>query len=276
MSKVKQAPRKDYHLFTVNDIKVEEGFNPRQDYGDIDELARDISENGILVPLRGFKRKGEDKYILTDGHRRFMAAKIVQEKNPSIELRIPLIAHKANLSEEQRILNVLSFNNGLSLNPLEEAEVINRLVNFGMNDKDIAKRTGMTGTHISNLKLIYNAPQKLKNRITENTISSTLAMEVLRNTKDGKEALQLIEEGVAYAESKGKEKVIKKDLEASQGKVNSYSAVKKCFKAGAKKERAIRPDRVVEYDFIQKIINGEYTKDELEEYFFEPLDVESE
>ena len=268
-SKKKRTPRKDYHLFTINDIQVEEGFNPRHDYGDIEELARDVASNGILVPLRGFKRKGEDKYILTDGHRRFKAAQIVQKKYPNIELRIPLIAHKV-ITDEQRLLNVLSFNSGLNLNPLEEAEVINRLVNFGLNDKEIIKRTGMTGTYVSNLKLLYNSPQSLKNHVTSNMVSATLAMEVLREAKDFEKASKIIEEGVSFAKAKGKDKVVKKDLQQSQGKVNSYSALGKCFKSAKKENRAVRDDKKELYDFSLKILNGEFTKEQLEEYFFKP------
>lgn len=266
----KRTPRKDYHLFTIDDIQVEEGFNPRHDYGDIEELARDIAQNGILVPVRGFKRKGEDKYILTDGHRRLRAAEIVQKKFPDIELRIPLIAHKI-ITEEQRLFNVLSFNSGLHLNPLEESEIINRLVKFGLSDKDIVKRTGMTGTYVSNLKLLFESPQQLKNHIISNTVSATLAMQVLRNTDNYEEAVKLIEDGVSFAKEKGKSKVMKKDLEQSQGKVNSYSALGKCFKVGLTKDRVVREDRKELYDFSQKILNGEFTKDDLEKYFYEPI-----
>jgi len=265
----KRTPRKDYHLFTIDDIEVEEGFNPRHDYGNINELAKDIAQNGILVPLRGFKKKGGDKYILTDGHRRLMAAQIVQKKYPDIELRIPLIAHKP-ITEEQRLFNVLSFNSGLHLNPLEESEIISRLVNFGLSDKDIVKRTGMTGTYVSNLKLLYNSPQKLKNHILSNNVSATLAMEVLRETKDYEKAVQLIEEGVSFAKSKGKAKMVKKDLNQSQGKVNSYSALGKCFKVGIKNDRVIRQDKQELYEFSERILNGDFTKEQLEEYFYEP------
>jgi len=194
----KKVPRKDYRLFTVYDIQVEEGFNPRQDFGDIDELARDISVNGVLVPLHGFIKKGDTKYTLTDGHRRFMAAQIVQKNNPDIELRIPLIAHKV-MSEEQRLFNVLSFNGGKNLNPLEESDVVNRLINFGMNDKEIIKRTGMTSVYISNLKLLYSCPQKIKNLISSSVVTATLAMDVLRNSKSFEEAVEIIEKGVSFA-----------------------------------------------------------------------------
>lgn len=48
-------------------LTVQEGFNVRYDYGDIDELAKSIIENGVKVPVRGVKDRGTDNYILTDG-----------------------------------------------------------------------------------------------------------------------------------------------------------------------------------------------------------------
>ena len=68
--------KKDLFSISPNDIDVEKGFNPRQDYGDMDLLINQVRENGVLVPLRGFKQKG-GKYIITDGHRRLQAAKEV-------------------------------------------------------------------------------------------------------------------------------------------------------------------------------------------------------
>lgn len=269
-NQARRNPRKDYGLYSIEDIKIEEGFNPRIDYGDIEELARDIEQNGILVPLRGFKRKGDDKYTLIDGHRRFKAAKIVQKRNPDLELRIPIIGQK-KVSEEERLFNVLSFNSGLPLNPLEESDVITRLVNFGLTDKEIVKRTGMTSVYISNLKLLSDAPTKIKNLVKDNVVSSTLAMKVLRENKDYNKAVEIMENAVIYSQSKGKSKVVQRDLDKSQDKVNSVSAVRKCFKIGRKEERVLRKDKKELYEFTDKILNGEFTKEQLEEFFFEPI-----
>ena len=149
--------RRDMYLLPVTEIIVQEGFNPRTDYGDIASLAESILQNGVKNPLRGYKEGGN--YILTDGHRRLMAAKIVAKTNP--EILVPFVLDMSNKSAEQRIIDTMICNDGLKLNPLEEAEIINRLINFGMNEKEICKRTSQTSTYVSNLKLLYNAPQKI-------------------------------------------------------------------------------------------------------------------
>ena len=40
-------------------ISVKDGFNVRQDYGDIDELMNSILENGLKLPLRAYGKGGK-------------------------------------------------------------------------------------------------------------------------------------------------------------------------------------------------------------------------
>lgn len=265
MEQVK-SKRKDLFLLAFNEIEVEKGFNPRINYGDIDALAQSIIENGIKNPLRGFKNKN-GKYVLTDGHRRLKATEIALQTSP--EILIPFIIDTSNKSIEQRVIDVMVCNDGLKLNPLEEAEIVRRLVNYGMSDTDIANRTGKTPVYISNLKLLNSAPQKIKNLILQDTISSTLAMDLLRNTENYEEAVEKIENAVSIAHTEGKTKVMKRDLEKSQGKVNSYAEIKKCMKTAIKQNKPVREDKRELYNFVQQIINGELTKEQLNNLFFE-------
>jgi len=266
MEKLK-SKRKDQYLLAFDEIEVEKGFNPRIDYGDINALAQSIIENGIKVPLIGFKHRTSGKYVLTDGHRRLKATEIALQTSPDI--LIPFIIDNSNKSIEQRIIDVMVCNEGLKLNPLEEAEIIRRLVNYGMSDTDIANRTGKTPVYISNLKLLNSAPQKIKNLILQDTISSTLAMDLLRNTENYEEAVEKIENAVSIAHTEGKTKVMKRDLEKSLGKVNSYAEIKKCMKMAIKQNKPVREDKRELYNFVQQIINGELTKEQLNNLFFE-------
>lgn len=54
-------------------IDVEDGFNVRQDMGDIEGLAHSIGQFGLQVPLKVVKVRGEERYRLIDGHRRLKA-----------------------------------------------------------------------------------------------------------------------------------------------------------------------------------------------------------
>lgn len=264
-----RAKRKDIFYVPIAEIEIEVGFNPRTNFGDINALAKSIEENGVKNALRGFKDKN-GKYIVTDGERRFRAASIVAEKSP--EILIPFIIDISNKSAEQRIIDTIICNDGLKFNPLEEAEVVNRLINYGMSEHDIAKRTGLSGAYVSNLKLLYNAPQKLKNLIAENVVSSTLAMQVLRNAPSYDEAVEIIEKGLVFnnsADGGEKKKLVKRDLEKSQGKINSYSEVKKCVKTALKTNKVVKQEKIELFVFVQQIINGELSKEQFNEIFFE-------
>ena len=261
-----RPPRKDVLLLKLDEINIEENFNVRQDYGDLNELARSIESNGVRVPLRGHKKGG--KYILTDGHRRFKAAQMLAEKG--IEIRVPFLSDGRESSAEQRVIDMLICNEGKKLNPVEESEAIARLVNFGWSDTEISTKTGYTKVYICNLKLLQSAPKKIKELITGNVVSATLAMSVLRKEKDFDKAQKAIENAVQFGAETGKNKITAKDLRQSEGKTNSYSALKKVMKVADKKDLVVRQDKIEIFEFVQKLNSGEYTEEALMSEIYEP------
>ena len=59
-----------YKAIDPKDIKVMDGFNQRIDFGDIDELAAQIKEQGLLeaISVVPFKDdEGNEKYLLING-----------------------------------------------------------------------------------------------------------------------------------------------------------------------------------------------------------------
>jgi ParB/RepB/Spo0J family partition protein len=203
-------------------IVVEDGFNVRADYGDIDALAKSILENGVRVPLRGYK-KGET-YVLTDGHRRYKAIMTLVEEGT--EIRVPFLTEK-NPSMEQRIIDMYICNDGKKLTPLEEADIVTRLQNLGMTSKEVATKLGCTEAHICNMRAISDLPTKLKNRIKGNEISSTLVLSVVRGNKELtiEQITTKVEQILDKAKGTGK-KVTKKDIDTEMEKVNSFTILK--------------------------------------------------
>ena len=66
-------------VFNIDPRKIDvmEGFNKRVDFGDIDELAAQIKEQGLLeaitvVPYKN-DANGEERYLLVNGERRYRA-----------------------------------------------------------------------------------------------------------------------------------------------------------------------------------------------------------
>ena len=191
--------------------------NVRTDMGDIPLLAKQIQENGVLMPC----------------------------------------------------------NEGKPLNPVEQAEAVFRLVDCGMNEEEIRNKTGFSHTYMSNLKMLYNAPTKIKNMVRDNVITGTLAMDVMRKEKNYDKAIETIEQTIAFkkANSSGTSeapKITLRDIGKAKDKVNSFSAVKKAYRHYEKEGLVIRQDKLELFTFISSLIEGDYSYDELMAILYEP------
>ena len=126
-------------------------FQPRQDFGteSLEELAASIRAQGFYGHLVA-RRVGE-RYQLAYGERRLRAA------------------HKAGLSELPLSIRDLSDGQMLEvaitenvqrkdLNPIEEAEAYNRLVQLGYSYRQISQKVGKSAGHISDLLKLLRKP----------------------------------------------------------------------------------------------------------------------
>lgn len=262
--------RTDLFKLDPREIIVEQGFNVRQDFGDMESLKQSISVNGVLTPLRGYK-KG-DVYVLTDGHRRHRAA--MELINEGIQIRVPFIASKEK-SEETRLIQMYLSNDGKRLNAVEQAELIKRFINLGLKPKEISLKLGISVVTISNLQSIADLPTKLKKRIQNNEISSTLVLQELRAKKIEAEELadkieNMLSETTASPElpdytdipQKEKTKVTAKDLNA----VNSVKIVKDFLKEMAVNESQPQLNSKT-FDFLNSMFSNEFDKKDIIEFF---------
>jgi ParB/RepB/Spo0J family partition protein len=271
---------KETYNLTVNEIAVDPTFNVREDFGDMDALVESIKQNGVRVPVRGYKKDG--LYVLIDGHRRFKACTILSEQGT--EVLIPLLAEDRGSSVEQRVVDMLICNEGKKLNPVEQSEAVARLLAYGYSEQEISAKTGFSGVYVSNLKYLHNSvPKKIKNLIAKNTISSTLAIEILRTTKDADKAIAIIEKAInnqsaetnsddTDADAKAK-KVTKKDINKATGKTNSFSALKKAVKKAEKQGLFIRNEKSDIYTFAMSLYNNELTVEQIIDEIYSQEDV---
>jgi ParB/RepB/Spo0J family partition protein len=249
--------RSDLLHIDARSINVVDGFNVRQDYGDIEELAQSIKENGIRNPLRGYKEKGE--YYLTDGHRRLQAVMLLVATGA--EIRVPFITEK-NPSEEKRIIDMYICNDGKKLTPLEEAEIVTRLQNLGMTSKEVAAKLGCTEAHICNMRAIADLPTKLKNRIKGNEISSTLVLSIVRGNKamSIEQITAKVENVLEKAKTTGT-KVTKKHVDAEMEKLNSLALLKNIMRTTGATQCA----KAELYAFLDALVNNQLTDEDIRE-----------
>ncbi|MSR77381.1 MAG: ParB/RepB/Spo0J family partition protein [Candidatus Omnitrophica bacterium] len=147
---------------------------PRKDFSPegIEELAASIKEKGILQPIIVSKSQN-NQYMVICGERRFRAAQmcglthvpvIIKEIAPADFLEWALIE---NIQRED-------------LNPMEEAQAYDRLINEQMLSQDeLAKRLGKNRSTIANTIRLLRLPEELHSLIVSGRLSAGHARALL-------------------------------------------------------------------------------------------------
>ena len=98
-------------------------------------------------------------------------------------------------------------NGGKNLTYFESAIVCKRLVRYGMELDEIARRTGITVPLVKNRLQLMAAPAPLRELVANDKLSATLAIELLAT--HGDKVMEAINGAVEVASNEGKTKVRK-------------------------------------------------------------------
>ena len=222
---MQKAVRTDLFKIPVSQVTVEEGFNIREDMGDLEALAKSIMATGQQQPATVAKLRGKEEYLLTDGHRRFAAIQLANEKfGANIEF---LIAQKGATDEKSRTITMLLAGESKKLTDAEKLEGFNRLVNnFGLKPKEIVEMTGISQAGVYNTLQVNKAPEAIQQMVKDGKISIPAVNEIQRATKDPQEQVALAEDAVnnAQAEATATEGEKPKKATSSNSKVKKVSA----------------------------------------------------
>ncbi|MEK6879091.1 MAG: hypothetical protein AABY22_05755, partial [Nanoarchaeota archaeon] len=189
-----------FHLIRYPDVD-ENGkkLNKRIDFSDIPAFTMQIILHGkIEIPVTGYIKDG--LINITDGERRCRSSIAAfegyqnEDKTP-VRINIPFIKEKNGTTVVDRLFKQIRLNNQRKdFTPVEEAEVISELINQGVEEQSIIAELNYSKVYLSNLKLLQKAPDSLKKFIGKRIITSTLAMDIIRETKgDYDKALKMIE-----------------------------------------------------------------------------------
>jgi ParB family chromosome partitioning protein len=204
---VKKTKNNDYFLVDPRNIEINEDDNIRTDYGDIEDLSTSIVELGQIEPLQAVKKRGEDKYVLVDGFRRMRAINLAIQNGHSIPY-VKVMATSGN-AEDQLFMMLVTGIGKKPLTPIEEAEGYKRLVAYGYEAKEIAKKVGKSMGHVYNMLKLSDAPKAVKVAIAKGDISATTVSQAIRETKSPEELTKVVNEAVAIAKSSGKKATAK-------------------------------------------------------------------
>ena len=146
-------------------------FQPRTDFGGIEDLAESIRQNGIVQPV--VVRKEGDRFQLIAGERRWRAAQLAGLQ------RIPAVVRKA---ADDRLLELALVENiqRKDLNAIEEAKAYEILLEqMKLSQADVARRVGRDRSSISNSLRLLKLPEKIQGQVSAGLLSAGHAKAIM-------------------------------------------------------------------------------------------------
>ena len=125
---------------------INHALNPRDDLGDLDELAAELDARGMLDPVLVFEHPKEPgQYVLIDGERRWRAAR--QAGHPTV----PAVIRPVPKTEAGTLLDMLAtVLHRKDLTPVELAQAFGKLRDdYGLTLQQIADRAGKAQSTVS-------------------------------------------------------------------------------------------------------------------------------
>ncbi len=146
--------------------------NPREDLGDVDELAESIEAFDLLQPVV-VRRLGDDRYELIAGHRRFAAVQQLGRTKIAAVVRVA--------DEEQAYLLTLAENLAREdLTPAEEAAGLAVLVReHDWSLRQVAAAIHKSHAYVSQRLRVFES-EDLREPVLEQQLSISAAEELLR------------------------------------------------------------------------------------------------
>lgn len=202
-------------------IRLLDGFNVRERneafHAHVRSLADSMKAEGFKQhkPLAGYVAKEDsvDVLYVYDGHCRYEGALLAISEGAEIR-HIPVVVSQAGANIEDLTVELVRSNEGKPLTPIEKAVVCKRLLGYGWQIAEVAKRLGFTAQYVADLLLLLAAPQRVRKMVTDGEVSATLAIASVK--KDGPKAAEKLEAAKIRAQAAGKTKVTAKHIKAPQ------------------------------------------------------------
>jgi ParB family chromosome partitioning protein len=147
----------------VEQIVVKGGIRKIFNEDSIEELAASIKKHGVLQPIT-VQPRPDGTYTLLIGERRLIAAKRVGlDMVPAIVMDETL---RPGESLEARLIENLHRE---GLDPLDEAEAYQQLIDMGYNVSEVARRVGKSRYYVSKRLRLLKLHPKLREEVRRRT-----------------------------------------------------------------------------------------------------------
>lgn len=215
MEELYKTTKSDIYKVDPRNIVVMEGFNSRSNFGNLDELAEQIKEQGVLNPISVIPFKDEnnvEKYKLIDGERRYRAVMKLIDSGVEIA-RIPTLFLSKSASEEELLIQQALRNEGKPFNPYEWAVLAKKLMDkSGLTKTEVAKKLGKNPGTICRYLGYLELDPKLLALLRDDIVSGPNLDRVLKANNGNQEKAYNDLVGLkAKAEEKGTKKVSLRD-----------------------------------------------------------------
>lgn len=177
--------RSDVYKIDPKAIKVVAGFNSRSDFGDIEELASQIAEQGVLNPI-SVKKISDTEYELVDGERRYRAVMWLINHGTDVA-RVPALVLPKNLNTESMLLQQIMRNEGKPFNEYEYGVAYQKLSNLGFTNEEISKKVGKHRWHIDCCLSHLRRDERVQELLRTNQIKGTEVRRVYQAHKGDEE-----------------------------------------------------------------------------------------
>ena len=183
---IKNQNTKRTDIFKINplDIIVPKGFNSRVNYGDIDELAAQIKEMGVLNPITVqavIDDNGNEKYNLIDGERRYRAIMQLIKNGEKIDY-VKAFIIPSNLPKDELYVQQAMRNEGKNFTDYEWAILANKMrTECGITKMaEIARRLGKNVVTVFNWFQLLDMPEDFQELLKTNQVKSSVLRQIVQ------------------------------------------------------------------------------------------------
>lgn len=182
-------------------LKVKPGFNGRPiDPKHVRQMVEGWKNGATFPPIEVSVEDGE--VFIVDGHHRHASALVAIDEGVEIK-RID--ARHFRGDEDDRILLMITSQQGLPLTPLQLGVQYARLVALGWTHAEIAARPGKTAQHVRDCIALTEAPLDVRKMLERGQVSADVVRKTVK--QHGSAAGDVLRDDLAKAKEAGKEKV---------------------------------------------------------------------
>lgn len=192
--------------------------NPRKSFKqeDLEDLAKSISEKGLLQPLVVRKAQIENTYEIVAGERRWRAAQLAGIHE------VPVLIRELDDGEMLEIALIENIQRS-DLNPIEEAMGYAQLTDhFGYTQQQLAESLGKSRSHIANMMRLLNLPDSVREKVETGVLTAGHARTLVAADEPEVLAEKMISLGLSVRQA---EDLIKRPKTPESTKLNKLSPV---------------------------------------------------